>query len=274
MDDNLFKKSFTEYSKSVFKIENDLKFWRNFLTHSIEKYEIDNEYNREVFSAIFTIYNRPLEHNNTWLYTSELDHKIEIIDLKSFNDNFFDWIMSLSLVSVYNSVELLLLQIIRIRTFPTLKDPSLGRDEKNKLIQEIGNYLVTNDLKVIKKNNLFLLDFIKSECPNYSNFLKLKLNNDWDVNWESFYFFISTLRNIITHQGNVTTGNVNLLKSISKELFDTYFILFHFNGNSILKPKDESSFFNFLSLINDFSGNTTKYIADEIDLRFIGFRRC
>lgn len=274
MDTNLYNQYFTEYSKSVFNIENNLKFWESFLSTSVEKYVDENNtvFNRELFTSIFTIYNRPLEIDKTWIYESQLSHKIDIFDLKLSNHNFFDWVMCLSLIDVYNNVELLLFQVIGIRYFPTFKNPSLGKDEKNKLIKKIVSHLESNKIKCNKKNNQFLLDLMKFECPNYSRFLELKLNNECEDNWEDFYSFFSTLRNIITHQGVITLKHISLLKSKSKYLYNTYFELSDNEGNQILKPK-EGLFFNFLTLVNDFSANTTKYIADEIDLEFIGFIR-
>ena len=76
-----------------------------------------------------------------WLHCSNETFTIEIDDLMHNSNSFFNWIMNLSLIRMYNAVELLLLRAIRERYFATLADPAAGKKGTNKLLAEIKSHL-------------------------------------------------------------------------------------------------------------------------------------
>lgn len=269
-----YKVFFDNYRESVSKTEIDLRFWKHFLSMSIEKYQLENPENRRINQSGFSLYNIEPVGMHQWLHISPETFEIEIKDLEEHRDNFFTWIMNLSIIRIYNSVELLLLQSIQHKYFQNLEDPSKGKKQTNKIISEVKKYLTTNNLSIDSTNNRYLILFLKSMCRNFETFLQIKTNPtpNWKTNWNEFYEFVSTLRNVITHHAMIVTPSIrNNLNSIAGDVFTHYFESPINNSESeILKPKDGDIFLNFIHQINDFVANSVKFIADEPDFKFIG----
>ncbi len=268
-----YKDYFNEYIKSVSQIEIDIRFWKHFLTMSIEKYKTENPINRWISQSGFSLYNIPADGQNVWLHSSNETFSIEIDDLTSHNNNFFVWIMNLSLIRTYNAVELLLLQTIRHKYFPTLADPIKGKKETNKVIEQIKIYLKNNGQTVDTKNNRYLLLFLTLNSTDIEKFYDLSVNSvNWKTNWTNFYELFSILRNVITHHGMLISQSIrNELNSIAGDIFIHYFEQpTNRKSTEILKAKDEQYFLNFINHINDFAGNTVKFIGGQNDLQFIG----
>ena len=240
---------------------------------SIDKYKIENPVNRWISQSGFSLYNISSQGKDTWLHSSNETFTIEIDDLTTHSNNFFVWIMNLSLIRMYNAVEFLLLQSIRHKYFPTLTDPIKGKKETNKVIEEIKIYLKNNNQPVDKRNNRYLILFLKLNSPELNSFYDTRVNAvNWKTNWTSFYELFSILRNVITHHGMLISQSIrNEVSSIAGDIFIHYFDQpINKKDTEILKPKDEQYFLNFINHINDFSGNTIKFMAGQTDLKFIG----
>lgn len=268
-----YKNYFDEYIKSVSQIEIDIRFWKHFLTMAIEKYKSENLVNRWISQSGFSLYNIPADGKNVWLHSSNETFSIEIDDLTIHSNNFFVWIMNLSLIRMYNAVELLLLQAIRHKYFTTLADPINGKKETNKVIEQIKEYLKNNGQEVDTKNNRYIILFLKLNSNDIDDFYGNSVNSvNWKTNWINFYELFSILRNVITHHGMLISQSIrNEVNSIAGDIFIHYFEQpVNRKSTEILKPKDEQYFLNFINHINDFAGNTVKFIAGQSDLKFIG----
>lgn len=267
-----FKIIFDDYLNTVFPLEVDIRFWKYFINASIGKFQKENPVNRWISESGFSIYNIPLGAG-AWLHVSKNIRTIEIEDLQKNHKEFFIWIMNLSLVRFYNSVELLLLRAIQHQYFPSLNDPALSRRDANKINEAIRVELKGNNKVVDTKNDRHLVEFLSFKSHDFYSFIQLSVNPiNWKTSWKNFFEFISILRNIIAHQEMLVTPNVrNELKSIAGDMLLHYFEPPANNSIAeMLQTKSEDGFLNFVSHINDFAGNTLKFIAGEPSLRFIG----
>lgn len=253
-------------------MEVDLRFWKHFLSTSIKNYQLENPENRWINEAGFSLYNLRPDGKNTWLHVSNNTSTIEIKDLEKHSDDFFIWVMNLSIVHVYNAAELFLLNAIQLKYFPNLKPIDNNKKNANKIITEIKNHLVTAGKSVDTTNNRYIIEFLKEKSSDFESFLDLKVNIDWTTKWDGFYEFFSILRNIITHHAMTITPDIrNNINSVAKDAFKHYFIQPSKTTDvDILKAKSEHEFLFFVSHVNDFVANAVKFIAAEIDFKFIG----
>lgn len=238
-------------------------------------YKLENPENRWINDAGFSLYNLQSDGLNTWLHLSHQTSLIEIKDLEKHSDNFFTWIMNLSIIRIYNAAELFLLQAIQLKYYPFLQPLNNNKKNANKVIAEIKSYFVSNGKPFDTTNNRYLIEFIKAKSSEFTNFLRLKINVDWTTNWNGFYEFFSILRNVITHYAMIITPDIrNNLNSVAKDAFNHYFIQpVNTPDTDILKAKDEHHFLYFVSHVNDFVTNTVKFIAEETSLSFIGLHK-
>jgi len=267
-----YKTYFEEYLKTAFQLEVDLRFWKHFLSTSIKNYQLENPENRWINEAGFSLYNLRPDGQNTWLHVSSNTSTIEIKDLEKHSDDFFIWVMNLSIVRVYNAAELFLLNVIQLKYFPNLKPIDNNKKNANKIITEIKNHLVTAGKSIDTTNNRYIIEFLKEQSSDFESFLDLKVNIDWTTTWNGFYEFFSILRNIITHHAMTITPDIrNNINSVAKDAFKHYFIQPSKTTDvDILKAKNEHEFLFFVSHVNDFVANAVKFIAAEIDFKFIG----
>ena len=269
---NIYKVIYDEYVRTVFQLEVDIRFWKEFIDTSIENYKENNPVNKWIHEAGFSIYDIPLGEG-TWLHTSKDTKTIEIDDLPKNNKDFFTWIMNLSLVRVYNSIELLLIKVIRVQYFPKMEDPGKGRKEINKIYEAVKNELKLGGLTANTKNQRHLIEFLKWKSPKFNSFLEVSVNpHNWKTTWKNYFEWISILRNIIAHQEMLVTPDVMKdMNSIAGDMLEHYFEGVADQKNAeLLRPKDVHLFLNFISHINDFAGNTLKYVAGESTMVFIG----
>lgn len=266
---------FVKYQNTVHQIEVDIRFWKHFLTISIDRYKLENPENRWIHQSGFSIYDISLDGLGGWLKSSEMVSSIEINDLDQHSNKFFIWIMNLAIITIYNSLELFFLQIIQYKFFPSLEDPKKGKKYANKINSEIKDFLKAQLKKVDTVNNRHIISFLKEKSLLCKQFLGLPVNHvNWSTNWENFYEFFSILRNIITHDGMIVSKNTNNnLKSIAGDIFSHFFKPIRGNGDSeILQVKNEEYFLNFIILVNDLAGNSVKFVAEKSDLKFIGLK--
>jgi hypothetical protein len=270
-----YKSYFDEYLKTAFQIEVDLRFWKHFLSTSIKNYKLENPENRWINEAGFSLYNLQPDGLSTWLHVSQQTSSIEIKDLETHSDNFFTWIMNLSITRIYNVAELFLLQAIRLKYFPSLLPLNNNKKNANKISGEIKSFFSANNQSFDTTNNRYLIEFLKTKSAEFSSFLTLKVNVDWTTKWGGFYEFFSILRNVITHHAMIITPDIrNNLNSVAKDAFNHYFIQpANTVDTDMLKAKDEHDFLFFLSHVNDFVTNTVKFIAGETNLTFIGLHK-
>ncbi|MBI2274733.1 MAG: hypothetical protein HYU70_13120 [Bacteroidetes bacterium] len=263
---------FEQYMKSVFQTEIDIRFWKHFLSMSIDSYKKENPENRWINQSGFSAFNIP-SGGSGWLHMRPETHEIKISDLNKHSDDFFLWIMDLAIVRVYNSIELLIQQSIQTTYFPSLSNPAQNKKNVNKLNREIRDYLKSKGINDDSTNNRHLINCIKCHSHDYGQFLNVKAIVNWNTNWGQFYELFSLLRNVVVHHGMmVTSDSINNIKSVAEDIFTHYFVTEEVEKDlSILKPKEDQLFLNFISQANDFAVNTVKYIADEPDLKFIGF---
>lgn len=267
-----YKVIFDDYMKAAFQIEIDLRFWKHFMQMSIDNYQKDNPDNRWINESGFGIYNIPEDTRSGRLAMSDKTFTIEINDLLEHNNNFFIWIMNLSLARIYTCVELLLIQTIQHKFFPLLESPIKGKKEMNKIIKAVKDEIVKAGEQLDTKNNRHLIAFLKMKSATYKLFLAKPQNIDLNTNWEAFYEFFSVIRNIVAHEEMMVSGNTrNTLNSIASDVYRRYFHQPNNNKTTEpLKPKDGDAFLNLISRVNDFAVNTVKFIAEENNLSFIG----
>jgi len=270
-----YKSYFDEYLKTALQIDVDLRFWKHFLSTAVQDYQLENAENTRISDVKFCLYNIQPDGLSKWLHISKEISSIDIKDLKKHSDNFFTWIMNLSITHLYNAAELFLLQSIQLKYFPSL--PSFNNYKKNatKIIVEIKNYFNANGKSFDTTNNRYLIEFIKDKSSDFASFLQLKVNTDWTTKWGEFYEFFSILRNVITHHAMIITPDIrNNLNSVAKDAFNHYFIQPpNTTDIDILKSEDEHHFLYFVSHVNDFVANAVKFIAGETNFAFIGLHK-
>jgi hypothetical protein len=265
------KDAFETYKNTVFMVETDLRFWQSFIKLSIKDYQSKPSSPEVIFQAIFHAYNINPKTNSGFLKTVKTDYSRKTIDLETQSGDFFIWIMLLSMLKTYNALEILLLQSIQKKYYPSLKDPILSKNACDLIHREIKNNLISNGIKPDLKNNRHLIDFIKTKSSQIKRFLILPIRIDLTTSWENFFELISILRNIIAHHGTIISSDThNSIKSKAKDLFERHFILkTEMAGYNHIKPIQEQ-FLNFLNFYNDFSVNVVKLIFNQNDLTFIG----
>ncbi|BDQ12124.1 hypothetical protein [Sediminibacterium sp. TEGAF015] len=270
-----YKTFFTHYQDTVHQLDTDIRFWKHFLAISIERYKADNPDNRWIHQSGFSIYDISSDGLKSWLHSSSKVLTIEIDDLTEQSNNFFAWVMNVSIIRIYNSLELLLLQTIQFKYFPLLESPIKGKKFANKVTSEIKNYLKAKSLNTDTVNNRHLIQFLKSNSALCKQLMEVPVNHvNWKTNWENFYELLSILRNIITHDGMIVSKNThNTIKSIAADIFIHFFKPITGKEDlETLQVKNEEYFLHFVTLINDLAGNVLKFVAEKPDLNFIGLR--
>ena len=242
---------------------------------SIDKYKSENPINRWISQSGFGAYDIPSDGSGGIHKMSRDIFTIEIDDLTTHSNNFFIWVMNLSMIRMYSSLELLLLRTIRSTYFPSIQDPIIGKQQTNKAIEEIKIFLKCSGQAIDTKNNRYILAFLKLKSSEANSFFGNSINSvNWKTNWESFYEFFSILRNVIAHHGMLISPSIrNELNSKAGDILNHFFEQpIDRKETEILKPKDEQHFLNFTILVSDFAANTVKFIAGQNTLSFIGLR--
>lgn len=259
---------FNVYKDSIFSIENDLRFWKGFLKVAIDNYTKSEE--REIYSSIFGAYDIDYLSNAGYLKCHKAVFQISTPDLEVNRQDFFNWIINLSVLKAYNSLEILLLRSIQKSYYSNLEDPINGKRASDKIQQEIRNFLIINSIKYETKNNEHLLQFLMKRSPKIDTFLSHKMNVDLNTTWLNFFFMISILRNVIAHQGMIIQPDLlNDIKSKAKDVFERYFLLKNdISGFKLLYPK-EDQFGDFLTYLNSLSLTMNKLIFNEDNLDFL-----
>lgn len=262
---------FEFYKESIFNIDNDLRFWKSFLKSSINQYPKKDD--RDINIAIFCAYDYQHDNINGILKSHKKVYKIKTSELETKRIEFFNWIMNLSILKAYNSLEILILQSIQIAYFPSMPNPIEGKKQNDKIQKKIKDFLETSSIKINTKNNAHIVQFLRIKCSKLDCFFNLPMNVDLTTKWVDFFNFISILRNIVAHCGMIVQPDIhNEIKSKAKDIFERYFeIKQNVNGLPTLIPKNEE-FTNFLNYINSLSVSIYKFVFNENDLTFIGLK--
>lgn len=265
------KKCFDNYKESIFSIDHDLKFWKYFLKISIDAYPSTTD--REINTAIFCVYDHPWDRIGGVLKCHEKVYRTNVSELHKKSIDFFSWVMNLSILNAYNSLEILILQAIQMAYYPKLSNPVEGKKQTAEIQYQIKNFLKNNSIKVDTKNNDYLIQFLKLKSPEISSFLNLKMNTDLNTKWIDYFYLISILRNVIAHCAMVVQPGIqNEIKSLAKDIFERHFeITKNLEGFPILNPKPDI-FNEFIKFVNSLTISIYKFIFAENDLSFIGMR--
>lgn len=266
---NNVEECFNNYKESIFSIDHDIRFWKHFLKISIDSYP--SEIDREISTAIFTVYDHPFDRLGGFLKRHQKVYRTNVSELHKKSTDFITWIMNLALLNAYNSMEILLLQAIQIKYYPNSENPILGRKQADKIHEQIKQVLRKNSIKVSTKNNDHVIKFLRLKSSKINVFLDLKMNTDLNSRWIDFFNLISILRNIVAHCAMIVQVDIqNEIKSKAKDIFERHFeIVENHTGFPILTPK--SDIFNgMINRLNTLTTNLYKFNFDETDLKFLG----
>lgn len=259
---------FTDYKNSIFSIQNDLGFWKGFLERAIKDYPLGEH---SIYTSLFHAYDLDYLTNSGYLCLDQEVFEIKVPDLNDKREEFFSWILNLSVLRAYNSIEILILRSIQKAYYPSLMDPIKGKKQTDAIQGEIIKYLKSNSLNTSTKNNEHLLEFLKQKEYKITIFLKHSLNVDLKTNWENFFRLLSILRNIVVHHGMIIQPDIhNEIKSKAKDIFQRYFSLkLNSNGYYILVP-DEDKFRDLITYINSLTLTIYKLIFNQDSFDFVG----
>ena len=260
MDSNINKqilKSFETYRNAVHSTNSDIAFWTHFVNNSVSEYETKRISIMPAYASIFCAYNIDPFLNTGSLMGGKDIKILENTKLEESSVIFFNWVLNLSILKVYNSLEIFLLDAIAVIYFPD----EISSDHK-KINGKIQEYLRNNSDKVNTKNNKHIIQFLSRESEAFKSFSNNFVRIDLKTTWEQFFEFISILRNIIVHNAMILTKDTqNIVKTLSKDIFERYFGLSDCN---VLTPQ-RGNFNSFIGLINDFALNTIKIASGKSD---------
>ncbi len=258
--------AFEKYRQDIFALQNDIQWWRSFLTISIDDFIKNNSNNKVLYESIFTVYDINPNSNSGYLKDHELSFSYSTNELHDKKNNFFNWIINLAVVKAYNSVEILLLESINIKYFPEKKINFNNKKAPGQINSEIKKYLQDNSFTINSSNNQHIIDFIKGNSQNFLRFTEQITRDESKTTWDNFFIMFSILRNVITHNGMIISQDTkNQIQSLAGDFFKSYFKL---SPIATLIPIQDQ-FINFLVFVNDFTINTVKFIFEEKNLEFL-----
>ncbi|NLA25327.1 MAG: hypothetical protein GX879_10215 [Bacteroidales bacterium] len=271
-ENNKIKKIFDDYREVVFSTNIDLYFWKSFTDKAIEDYISIHGNSKLLYQAIFSVNDLNSSNNNKLPDFYQKEISISTSNLKERRQHLYSWMINLSLLKIYNAVEIFLLRSISLKYFSYLDDPLSSKNACIKLDKNISLEFKNNNLKKDGKNNRYLIDFIKFKSADFSEFAKQPIRSDLNTNWYNFFELISILRNIIVHNGMLITEDIeNEIKSKAKDIFERHFNIDVSNSMPLLIPI-ENKIRDFMYLYNDFSLNTIKFLFEQKDLSFLGMK--
>jgi len=263
-------KAFDNYKKIVFPTTNDINFWHSVVKWAISEYQSKPPSLGINFESVFTTHDLDYKSFHGLLKVHKEIFTIKTIHLESHSQSFFIWVMNLSIIKIYNASETFLLNTIGFIYFPNIKYRNNNKKFHELIQREIKNHLKHKNFKFDTKNNKHLILFLKSKSSKFKTFINRKINVDLNTKWEDFFELISILRNVIAHQGMaVTLDNINEINSKAKDVFQKHFNLSEDLDGYLQILPDKERFVGFIDLINKFTLNTIKFIADKPDFTFL-----
>ncbi|WP_231490339.1 hypothetical protein [Pedobacter sp. Leaf170] len=261
------RKAFLIYKNTVTSTLNNTTFYRSFLQLSVERYQQQEYQPDQIFSSVFHAYNISSNQGDGYsrMYI-ESDH-FYTHELQESSIAFIASYQILSLLKIYNAMEIFVFQAIQIRFFPELKSPTGSRINTYKLTRAIEKSLTNLGVEFDTKNNRYLLSFLKAMSPEITWFLAEKVRIDLTPTYETFFDLVSILRNLVGHHGTiVSTDTKNEILSKAKDVFQRHFSLIRDqDGYENLQPKVDQ-FSNFISFYNELTVNIVKFIFGYEDL--------
>lgn len=256
------------YKKSLFLLEVDLRFWQHFITQwAIPEYQ--KQFGpRLMNSAGYGTYDNSPFLPSGYFKMSDDIHEIHSQDLTDHSDRLFNWVMNLSLVRAYNSLEILILQAINVAF---LHLPVKNLTSKKEMNQVHGEIIKSLTVPSSRNNNAHLIHFLKEKSPQFASWVQLKMRIDLDTTWDDFFYLTSVLRHTIVHQAMILhTDILNDIRSKScRGLFDRHFTLSDAGNKTFELEPVQELFNNYLAHTIEFSVNTLKFISGEKDLKFL-----
>jgi hypothetical protein len=223
-----------------------------------------------LFEALFAVYNIESKGPDGSLEDFKKTISVSGENAGEKKQLFMAWVMNLTVLKLYTSTEVFLLQAIWLRFYPHLKNPTFNKKAADALHKEIITHLISRGLSTDSTNNRYLLIYLKDQSPEISSFLGQPMRIDLTTTWGIYFELFSILRNIIAHQGTIVSLDAkNDIQSKAKDVFQRHFLLVNDeNRNLHLVPVVEQ-FDNFLVFVNDFSVNMVKFLFSEEDFRFL-----
>lgn len=269
--DSRINEIFNSYRNIVFMVQNDLLFSESMLDAAFTKFD-KCSYDK-LQSSIYAVYDIEHDTEHGLLKSFGEANYISVEDLPIYKQRFLSWTLNLTILKIYNAVEIFILQSIWVKSFPELQDPIKDKSANDILIRKIKDVLVEKGIKLDTKNNRYLISYLTAVSQNCASLMDQPMRVDLNTNWSTFFELISTLRNVIAHQGTIVTKNLkNEINSKAGDVFKRHFELQKdLNDNLNLQP-NISQFSNFIALVNDFTLNTIKFFFNEPNLDFLGMK--
>lgn len=263
------KEVFINYKDTAFDTQVEINFWNRFLDWAIEQYPktYPQQINRVINQSVFTVYNIDPFSNSGTLKSLSSIKEMNTNKLDEYRHTFFEWIMNMGMVRMYNALEVLLLRAIWLKCFTLSNDPIINRRAENKIRSEIKDYLINTD----KTNNRDIIAFIETYSPQFKVFLEQPVRTDIKTTWKDFFEMVSIIRQVNVHNQMVVSDNI--YNALNKhDLFRRYFELRTTELKmKVLSPiQSTGNFSNFLHYFNDFGLNAIKFLFNEKDFLFIG----
>lgn len=248
------------YSAVVFSISNDLIFWKTFLPSAIQTYREKYPNQFRLFESGLYAYNIQLDNNAGWLHSFNKSVEINDDNLDQSRDRFFQWIQLLSIVRIYNALELVLYSIIEIRYPPAIGEFHARKKLKTAILADLKKEQVAHETK----NNQFLLAYLRHRNAKLSQFFSLPVTN-LTTSRSEFFEFLSLIRHIIVHNGMLLSrDNHNLLKERFSELMERYFMIEQTtcHESKIVFDETKGGMQNLISVCDDLAYNAIKFAFD------------
>jgi hypothetical protein len=176
---------------------------------------------------------------------------------------FLQEIINLSFVRYQNALERLLIQAINECFINISQFDVYDRKSLNKFFSRLG---VTRE-----DNSMHLLTYLESKNLLVKDFFQLKCNVDLNCTWKELFNFFGFIRNAIVHNGMlVQWNNYKQFLSIDNNIFHYFFEEPKKSKLFELKPRlDRIGLAGSYS--DQFATNTIKLLANQDDLKFLGF---
>jgi hypothetical protein len=261
----------SDFQRSIHTLDSDLNFWNHFVTKwAIPEYQKQN-ISQVIHYSAYSTYDSDINTGTGYLKLHKLVREIHSDDLMEHSDVLFNWVKSLSIVRVYNALEILLLQTIDTVFFKSELTTLARKVDANRLNQRIVEALNT---KANKINNRHLIQFLCENSDEFSSFISMRINKYSSTTWDSFFYLISVLRHVVVHQAMLI--NVDLLNEIKskdcKDTFNNHFDLIDLENGSFEVQPVQSKFDGFIGMTVQFAVNTLKFVAKQADFKFLDMK--
>lgn len=261
----------SDFRKSIHALDSDLNFWNHFVTKwAIPEYQKQNR-SQVIHASAYSTYDNDIDTGEGYLKLHKLVREIHSDDLMDHSSVLFNWVKSLSIVRVYNALEILLLQTIDTTFFDSELTPLVRKADINRINQRVIEAII---VKANKINNKHLIQFLRENSDDFNSFISMQINRSVTTTWDSFFYLISVLRHVVVHQAMLINGD--LLNEIkSKDCYDVFKNHFDLvdlgNGSFELQPV-QSKFDGFVGMAVQFAVNTLKFIAKQPDFKFLDMK--